>query len=107
MGRVQQVQRDSDGNLHVYYGTNEVGLITLARPADLQASAQTVGTVVAGVRVQVVDAVDTPLPAGSIGQVRLQSPGLADGYHDNPQADSSQLDSGSEPFAMSRTTIGR
>jgi acyl-CoA synthetase (AMP-forming)/AMP-acid ligase II len=83
----RQIQARLTPNLHVYYGTNEVGLITLARPADLQASAQTVGTVVAGVRVQVVDAVDTPLPAGSIGQVRLQSPGLADGYHDNPQAD--------------------
>ncbi len=74
-------------NLHVYYGTNEVGLVTLARPADLLASAQTVGYVVAGVKVQVVDDSDTPLPTGSIGQVRLQSPGLTDGYLENPQGD--------------------
>ncbi len=73
-------------NLHVYYGTNEVGLISMTRPKDLLASAQTVGYLAPGVRLEIVDDQDRILPAGHIGLVRLRSPGMAGAYLDDPAA---------------------
>ena len=72
--------------LHVYYGMNEVGLVALAGPKDLLASAHSVGRPAPEVVVEIVDDRDRPLPAGQIGQVRLRSPGAANTYLDDDAA---------------------
>lgn len=72
--------------LHVYYGMNEVGLVSMARPKDLLASAHTVGYPATGVQLEVLDHQDRLVGPGQTGLVRLRSPGMAPAYLDDAQA---------------------
>lgn len=73
-------------NLHVYYGMNELGLVSMAKPNELFRSPQTVGYPVQGVEVEIVDVDDRPLPVGEIGRVRVRSPGMVEGYLGDDEA---------------------
>lgn len=73
-------------NLYVRYGANECGLMSIAGPDDLLASADTVGRVPQGVSLEVVDAAGRPLPAGEIGLVRVRSRGVVGGYLNDDDA---------------------
>lgn len=66
--------------LHVYYGTNELGLATLAGPAELRADPLTVGRAAPGVSVQVIDAQGNHAPPGQTGRIRIRAPGVIAGY---------------------------
>lgn len=51
------------------YGTSETGVIAVAQPSDLQVSPESVGKVVAGVRLDILDHQQQPLPQGEIGEL--------------------------------------
>lgn len=72
--------------LYVYYGMNETGLVSLAAPQALFSGPQTVGTVVAGCHVEIVDAQDAVVPVGEIGLVRVAHPGMTSAYIDDAKA---------------------
>ncbi|BBK31153.1 long-chain acyl-CoA synthetase [Stella humosa] len=71
-------------NLHVSLGSNEVGTITHAGPADLAREPATVGRPLPGIAVEVVDADDRPVAAGAIGAVRVRTAAAAGGYLGDP-----------------------
>ncbi|WP_395684884.1 class I adenylate-forming enzyme family protein [Caenimonas koreensis] len=68
------------GNLYVRYGTNESGQITTAGPPEIFNLAGTVGCVDAGAQIRIVDDHGEPVPVGTVGSLRIRSPGLCDGY---------------------------
>jgi acyl-coenzyme A synthetase/AMP-(fatty) acid ligase len=72
--------------LHVTYATNEAGTVTVATPEEQLQVPDTVGRVLPGVTLEIVNARDQPLPPGSIGQVRLRASGIARSYLGNPAA---------------------
>ena len=82
----REVRRLVTPNLHQSYGTNEVGTISLATPADLERLPDSVGRLLPHIEAEVVDGEGRPLPPGEIGSVRLRGPGFPSGYHDNPEA---------------------
>jgi acyl-coenzyme A synthetase/AMP-(fatty) acid ligase len=62
------------------YASNEADAVSAIR------GKAEIGTIWPGVRVQVVDAHDRPLPFGQAGQIRVQTNCMATGYMDFPQA---------------------
>lgn len=70
--------------LHILYGTNEFGPATFVGPPGTYDVPATVGTVIPGVQVEVVDRNGQPLPVNGVGEVRLRGPTLIDGYLDDP-----------------------
>ena len=62
------------------YGSTEVGVGTLATPADLRAAPGTVGRPSRGITVRILGADDRQLPAGETGRVFVGSRLLFDGY---------------------------
>ena len=51
------------------YGSTEVAFVSIARPQDLQKNPATVGPVVKGVRVRILDEHGKDLPKGSVGRI--------------------------------------
>lgn len=77
------------------YGASFCGRITALRGADIEAKADTVGRPLSYVEVQVVDDGDRILPAGTEGNIRVRSPGMAlQTYGDNARTDSDRLKDG-------------
>lgn len=73
------------GKLSVGYGTNECLFIALASEPHVLATPGTVGFSPPGMRVEVVDAQDQPLPAGQPGIIRVQSAGAITHYWNDPE----------------------
>jgi acyl-CoA synthetase (AMP-forming)/AMP-acid ligase II/NAD(P)-dependent dehydrogenase (short-subunit alcohol dehydrogenase family) len=62
------------------YATTEVGMGTLATPADLRAAPGTVGRPAAGVKVKILDEEGLELPEGRTGRIFVGSPLQFEGY---------------------------
>jgi len=73
-------------NFHEYYASTEGGGVSLLTPADLERRPDSVGRPVFGVEVEVVDDDDRPLAADAVGRIRYRGPGVATGYHLDPEA---------------------
>ncbi|NKB48780.1 MAG: AMP-binding protein [Alphaproteobacteria bacterium] len=67
-------------------GSNEAGLLALARPADQDAYPDAVGRIVEGIEAQIVDDEDRQLSAGEVGLVRFRGVGYPTQYLDDPEA---------------------
>ena len=67
-------------NAWIAYGTNEFGTATVARPEDQQGKPGSIGRVLDGVRLEVVDDDDKPLPANKVGHIRMKASGMFQGY---------------------------
>jgi acyl-coenzyme A synthetase/AMP-(fatty) acid ligase len=79
----QRIRRHLCSNLLVRYATNETGPIAIAGPSEVFAVSGTVGRPAPGVLIQIVDSSSQPVSIGTIGFIRVRSPGLIDGYfHD-------------------------
>ncbi|MDF1586547.1 class I adenylate-forming enzyme family protein [Marinimicrococcus flavescens] len=89
----QAVLRGLSPNLFASYGTNDAGGIAVADPAAVASCPGTIGTILEGLRWEVVDGEDRPLPAGTPGRLRLSGPGVVTGYLD-PQLDARHLKDG-------------
>lgn len=73
-------------NLHVTYATSEFGSIATAGPEHHRRDGETVGLVHPGVRLEIVDENDMPLPANTLGRIRVGTPGMTTGYLDDEAA---------------------
>ena len=62
------------------YGSTEVSYATIASPADLRASPDSVGPIVFGSRVRILDEAGRPLPQGRTGRVFVGSSMPFEGY---------------------------
>lgn len=71
---------------HEYYASTEGGGVSLLMPADLVRRPDSVGRPVFGVEVEVVGDDDRPLPPDAVGRIRYRGPGVATGYHLDPEA---------------------
>ncbi|MFT3659819.1 MAG: amino acid adenylation domain-containing protein [Gordonia sp. (in: high G+C Gram-positive bacteria)] len=70
---------------NAYGPTEATVMVTLAGPLTLDdVEPLPIGTVVTGVRAQVLDAQLAPCPPGVSGELYLSGPGLARGYHGRP-----------------------
>lgn len=67
-------------NLLVGYGTNECLFISAAAPPEVYDVSGTIGRPLSGVSVEIVDALEKPVPHGAAGLIRVKSPALVDGY---------------------------
>ncbi len=73
-------------NLHVLWGTNEHNISTITDPASVFSRPGTVGRLFPGIRLEIVDQQDRPVPAGVQGLVRVSGPTLIDGYLNDGEA---------------------
>ncbi len=78
---LQALCRRLTPNVYVAYGAVEAGMATLATPGMLARCPDTVGTPCPWAEVQIVDAAGAPVPAGTVGEVRIRSAQQVDGYH--------------------------
>ncbi len=62
------------------YGSTEVGLISMASPAELRQAAGTVGLSPLGTHIKILDAAGKTLKTGETGHICVQSPMLFKGY---------------------------
>jgi len=67
-------------NFCEYYGAAGAGTITILQPEEMEAKGGTVGRPMPDVEVQIVDAAGNPLPAGTIGRVRVRGKGTGTGF---------------------------
>ncbi len=80
--------------VHVQYGTTEVGMVSLAGPADHAGHPDAVGRVFAGIDVATVDGDGRARPTGEEGLLRFRSSGAVRGYLDDPAADARHFPDG-------------
>jgi acyl-CoA synthetase (AMP-forming)/AMP-acid ligase II len=80
----RRTMRTVSRNLYVAYGTMEAPALTVATP-EVEV-ADTIGSVLPRVELEVVDAADKLLPFGEIGMIRVRAAGNAGSYHDDAEA---------------------
>ncbi|HEY4122020.1 MAG TPA: AMP-binding protein [Byssovorax sp.] len=64
-----------------FYGATETGIVTLASPDDLRASPGTIGHVVPGVELRLLDDAGNDVKDGDVGELYTRSSMLVEGYH--------------------------
>ncbi|MEO8487340.1 MAG: class I adenylate-forming enzyme family protein [Betaproteobacteria bacterium] len=85
--RLREAFRARGGaRMHVEYGTREVGLIAATWPEDRDPTLESVGPVAEQATVEIVDAEGRRLPDGEIGEVRVRTMFMIDGYYRNSAA---------------------
>ncbi|WP_158602005.1 class I adenylate-forming enzyme family protein [Pararobbsia silviterrae] len=67
-------------NVFEHYGLTEIGALSIATPELLRRAPDSAGRIDASMTVEVVGADDQPLPAGSVGSLRVKAPFMIDGY---------------------------
>lgn len=86
-------------NFYDMYGSAGGGQIAILRPADVAHHANTVGRAVGDVELEVVNDAERPVPAGSVGLVRLRGAGVSTGWFETP-------DSAGGPTAVAERVAG-
>lgn len=81
-----EARRRLTPHLYEQYGANECSLIAMAAPEDQVRRPASVGRVAVGINVEIVDDEDRRMPPGAVGQIRIRTPSLSDGYYRNPEA---------------------
>jgi acyl-CoA synthetase (AMP-forming)/AMP-acid ligase II len=71
---------------HEYYASTEGGGVSLLRPEDMAVHEDSVGRPVFGVEVAILDDDGNPLPPGEVGRLAYRGPGVARGFHNDPEA---------------------
>ncbi|BBK38607.1 long-chain-fatty-acid--CoA ligase [Allostella sp. ATCC 35155] len=80
------VRRRLTPNLYITYGSNEMGVVACARPADLDHDPATVGCPLPGCEIAVTDEAGAPVPPGTVGEGRVRTANAASRYVDNEGA---------------------
>ena len=70
--------------LHVVYGTNELGFLTVAPPGDWRTHPGSIGRPIEGVEIEIVDAHGMPVADGQPGLLRFRKPEMMTEYLDAP-----------------------
>jgi long-chain acyl-CoA synthetase len=72
--------------IHEYYGSTESGAVTYAAPEDAQRKPGTVGQMLEGAMLRILDDAGNVLPRGTIGEIYSRSTGSPDfTYHNKPE----------------------
>ncbi len=77
---LDEVREKITPNVYVSYGSTESGLLTSATPKILHRHPGSVGQVCPWAQIQVVDESDRPVPAETVGMVRIRSEHQVSGY---------------------------
>jgi fatty-acyl-CoA synthase len=76
----QRATRDLGPVIYNLYGSTEIAFATIARPEDLQKNPATVGPVVKGVKVRILDDNGKDLPQGEVGRIFVGNTFPFEGY---------------------------
>ncbi len=83
-GPLGQAVMDHFGDvLFNFYGATEVGLVTLAKPEDLRREPTTIGRVLPGNEVMLLDDNGNVVPQGQVGELFVRNGTLVEGYHND------------------------
>jgi len=82
----QRIKNKLTKNLFIRYSTNEIGPISLTSLENVFSTPTSVGKPIKGVKVEIVDYEGKLKPANEVGLIRIQSPGMADGYLNDEEA---------------------
>jgi fatty-acyl-CoA synthase len=83
-GPLGQAVMDHFGDvLFNFYGATEVGLVTLAKPEDLRREPTTIGRIVPGNEVKLLDDEGREVPQGQVGELFVRNATLVEGYHND------------------------
>jgi acyl-CoA synthetase (AMP-forming)/AMP-acid ligase II len=77
-----------------FYGATETGLVTLANSEDLRRSPGTIGRVVPGNEVRLLDEYGRECGDEEVGELYVRSPMLVAGYHADPDATAQSMKEG-------------
>ena len=80
--------------LYNFYGATETGIVTIASPDDLRASPGTIGRVVPGSEIRLVNEAGGECGDGEVGELYTRSCQLVDGYHNDDEATRSSMRGG-------------
>ncbi|HEX8952290.1 MAG TPA: AMP-binding protein, partial [Polyangia bacterium] len=72
--------------LYNFYGATETGLVTIALPGEHTARPGTIGRLVNGNEVRLLDGEGHDVPVGAVGELYVRSAMQMDGYHGNKKA---------------------
>jgi fatty-acyl-CoA synthase len=72
--------------LYNFYGATETGLVTLASPRDLRAAPGTIGRVVPGNEIRLLDSEGREVKRGQVGELYVRNKLLVAGYHNDAEA---------------------
>jgi fatty-acyl-CoA synthase len=72
--------------LYNFYGATETGLVTIAKPGEHTARPGTIGRLIEGNQVRLVDGDGREVPDGQVGELYVKNSMMMDGYHGNTQA---------------------
>jgi len=82
----REIRRRLCPNFCEYYASTEGGGVSLLRPEDMDVHDDSVGRPVFGVEVTIFDDAFRPLPVGEVGRLGYRGPGVATGFHEDPEA---------------------
>jgi fatty-acyl-CoA synthase len=77
-----------------FYGATETGLVTLASPADLRAAPGTIGRVIPGNEIRLLDDAGREVQEGKVGELYVRNKLLVAGYHNDREATESSMRDG-------------
>ena len=77
-----------------YYGATETGLNTMAGPEDLRKSPGTIGRLIPGNEIRLLDDEGQPVSHGEVGELWARGPLMVEGYHEDDDATQSSLREG-------------
>src|SRR5262249_59099133 len=77
--------------LYNFYGATETGLVTLARPGEHTARPGTIGRLLSGNEVRLLDDAGRDVAPGDVGELYVKSSMLVAGYHKNADATRSAM----------------
>jgi acyl-CoA synthetase (AMP-forming)/AMP-acid ligase II len=80
----RRIMRELCPNFFNFYSSTEGGGISLLRPEHPDEASLSVGQVVFGAEVQIIDADHKPVPPGTVGVIRYRGGAVADSYYRNP-----------------------
>jgi acyl-CoA synthetase (AMP-forming)/AMP-acid ligase II len=71
--------------LYDRYGASEVGVLSVTYPRGGEGVPDSVGRIVPGATVEIVDERGVALPPGTVGEIRARTPQMTAGYVDDPE----------------------
>lgn len=81
-----RIKKQLTEHLIVGYGANECGSMTRCAPPEVFDDTGSVGRPATDVSLEIVDPLDHPLPHGVVGRIRVKTPGMFEGYLNDPES---------------------
>ena len=91
---VEDLIRRITPNIYQSYATTDTGQMTLLRPEEQLAKLGSSGRPIWGVELEIVDENRGPVGPGKVGDIRVRSPLVCQGYYKNPVLQASCFDRG-------------